>query len=407
MKTQLSFLSGISIICLSLFLLIFNCSSEIDIQTAEMQPPLTDVLTLELTIGGENDAHKEEYLLEQPQGITVNNEGDIFIGDESRIKVFDKDGNEKMIIGRSGQGPGEFVRYPEPVFNPTGQLLVMDSNGFNIYDQNFNFIEKKDIRTNQRYKNLAVQHGWTGMSAEYVILLNKTEKLILGSGVESLREKNEVFLLYLYNNLIIEKPDTLIEIATYRETRTYYFRGGGAAILRFMGELLWSFSRNNYVVYSHPDFDIIIEKNKSSYSLNVVSLNNFRKIRLLHQYTPVSIPDSVRDQHYNINEILKERGGSGFPKEIIDMIKKTHNYPPLQKLLIDVNTIFAFTHQHNTKKEYLTDIFDVTSGKYLKSAYFSIIPDLIKVGYAYKLKSGRNVFAEIHKYKIAPAVYGK
>jgi len=51
MKTQLSLLKGLSIVCMSIFILFFNCSTDVEFQNVEREPPLTDVLTIELKDG--------------------------------------------------------------------------------------------------------------------------------------------------------------------------------------------------------------------------------------------------------------------------------------------------------------------------------------------------------------------
>ena len=138
MKIQLSFLKGILIICLSCFLSLFKCSSDVFAQTVEIQEPLTNVLKLELSFGDEETIKNNEFLLAYPQLIMVNNQNDILVFDEDRIKVFDAGGKEKHIFGRTGQGPGEYGR-PSIIggrnlsvgffLSPQGYLIAMDSGG--------------------------------------------------------------------------------------------------------------------------------------------------------------------------------------------------------------------------------------------------------------------------------------
>ena len=70
---------------------------------------LSDVLQLELTFGDKD--LPDEYLLARPGGIAVNDNGDILVVDENRVKVYSNNGREKSIIGGPGEGPGYFERY--------------------------------------------------------------------------------------------------------------------------------------------------------------------------------------------------------------------------------------------------------------------------------------------------------
>ena len=85
--------------------ILLNCNSGSDVTTSGTEP-LTDVLTLELSFGDKD--LPDEYLLANPRGIAVNDEGDVFVTDEDRVKVFGDDGKEKAIIGRNGRGQESF-----------------------------------------------------------------------------------------------------------------------------------------------------------------------------------------------------------------------------------------------------------------------------------------------------------
>ena len=126
------------------------------------------------------------------------------------------------------------------------------------------------------------------------------------------------------------------------------------------------------------------------------------------QYSPVEIPDSVKDSYFARFKAFEEMSRIPYPpKKIIDMIKDTKYYPPLQRVFADGGIVVALTFQRNKKGEFLADIFDIVSGGYLRSAYFCDVPDVIKNGYAYRSVQGNNIYPYIEKYKINPAVYGK
>jgi len=125
------------------------CSSDSKVDSTKI---LSNVLELELTFGKDNV--KDEYLLVRPWNIAVNNAGDIFIADENRIKVYDKNGKERALIGRGGLGPGEFQSIGIPTIGPTGILTVGDRRrGFNVWNSDYKFITSVNIRNNPLYEN--------------------------------------------------------------------------------------------------------------------------------------------------------------------------------------------------------------------------------------------------------------
>jgi len=106
MKIQQYFMKVLSIICLSFLYMVFSCGSDyyeprtiipemfadarpLD-KTSEIQPPLADVLAFELSFGADNVP--DEFLITRligGQNFTVDDEDNVYIYDEHRLKVFD------------------------------------------------------------------------------------------------------------------------------------------------------------------------------------------------------------------------------------------------------------------------------------------------------------------------------
>ncbi len=86
-------------------------------------PQRTVSFVHELAIG-----EKEEDKLFQPAGVTVSNDGRMFILDRSdmTVKVYDVNGAYVQSIGRMGDGPGEFKGVTGMLFTPDGHLAVLD-----------------------------------------------------------------------------------------------------------------------------------------------------------------------------------------------------------------------------------------------------------------------------------------
>ena len=403
MRTHRSFLKGISIIYLSLVILFFNCTEEIEtaIDAIDTIDILSDVFTFELEFGADN--LPDEYLIAQGYwSPDANDSGDVFIADESRIKVYDKDGKAKMIIGGPGQGPGEFPsRVTHPIISPTGYLTVSENVGWTIFSPEYKFIKNVRIKRDQRYKNLVWEKGWEGL-------------MFSQRKVYSFDENRHVFGAIVQNKiypLIYEDKDTLIVIAEYEDTRKF---------ILLNGDLFWAVPSSDKIYYTHTDYDRSKESGSYKYVLNVFNYADYSKEHFVYEYYPVVIPDSLIDRekkrHDDWDKAVRDQA--------LDLIDKLKYHPPLQKLYADKNLIFAVTFYKNDKGEYLTDVIDAESGEKIKSVFFSMLPNakyltetelvffsmlpgVIKNGCAYMLGYNEEGFRVIRKYRIDPAVYEK
>ncbi|MCH8287199.1 hypothetical protein IIB79_11865, partial [candidate division KSB1 bacterium] len=124
---------------------------------------LTDVLTLELAFGADN--LPEEYLLTFPEisfvgavvYIGVDNNGNIFVADDSKIKIYDSNGLPLKMFGGLGYGPGEFGRDRFTSFNisANGYLTQQDGSRYNIFRPDQTLVESKNYLTNVQLKEYA------------------------------------------------------------------------------------------------------------------------------------------------------------------------------------------------------------------------------------------------------------
>jgi len=379
------------------YLLFFNCSSDFDIQTEGMPPPLADVLTLELSFGDEKTIDKDEFLFAQPMGITVNDSGDIFVVDENSVKVYDNNGKEKMIIGRPGQGPGEFLNAGNPIITQSGYLTVTDIGifGFSVFGPDYKFIYQLNSRTNPRYRRLAQDNEWSSIGVNRAYTLSENYSIVFVAGFEPKREAVE----YRSSLLVYDKGDTLIEIARYR-VKSHV---GGMTTLN-QGSLLGGMLTGNRVVYSHSLYDRVITGNNAQYILNIVSLDDFKTTKIHHRFTPEIISDEAISLWQS-----RVRTGKNSPeaKLLKDIIKEAKYQEPIMYLFTDRQFIFVFSPRRNETKDYLVDIFDADEGMYINSAIFPFQPRVIKNGYVYKVRAGGGEFPVVEKYKIDPAVYVK
>ncbi|KPK96174.1 hypothetical protein AMJ80_01480 [bacterium SM23_31] len=398
---------------LFILLLFFNCSDD-DVQTTEMEP-LTDVLTLELSFGADDEKLKSEFLLVAPEDIDVDNEDNIYVLDEDKIKVFDKNGVEKTIFGGHGQGPGEFT-YPKKLsINSEGLLTVLDQDKINIFSADNKFIKRNRPRFEQLYINYIKEKALLNFKIQSVYSLNETERILSLTPAKELKGTLDLVTAY---SLVYEKSDTLIELVQYAPDNIK-----GISDKMVIGvepnkrmfytpdpwyHLIVTMLSNKHVAYSHSVYDIINDGKEFRYIIHVVNLENLQKSQISHAFKPVDVQKEIDSGKYTTETgefLLKAR------------LENANYLPPLDFLHCDKNLLFAV---HSTgyvrnlnilkkgeKIESLTDIFDIETGKYLRSAYFPFIPDVIKNGYAYRTHRNPEGFSIIEKYKIDPAVYVK
>jgi hypothetical protein len=133
------------------------------------------------------------------------------------------------------------------------------------------------------------------------------------------------------------------------------------------------------------------------------------------EYTPAAIPDSIihpeKKPGYNGDRVVSSIGRVDITLKEYDqykteLLKELKVYPGIQSIFYDGNLLFVQTYNYEKNKGWLVDIFNGTTGAYLRSAYFPFIP-VIKDGYAYRSVRSADEFPYIEKYKINPAIYGK
>ncbi|KPK96175.1 hypothetical protein AMJ80_01485 [bacterium SM23_31] len=374
-----------------LLLLFFKCSQEYDVQKLEAIPTLTDVLTLELTFGDEKTIENVDFLLAVPQAMAVDNNGDIFVLDEERVKVFDKSGKPKIIIGRPGIGPGEFEIELSISVSHTGYLNVFGARQFNTFSPEYKFIKGYRHTIEPPYKIIR-QMNLFG-SPYYVENIDEKTRLYVYLALES--KKN-------FDIIILETPDSIYTIENYPQTTptdipaSYYY-------IHELGELYFGTLSGNRFVYSHSGHDVLDDGQNLAYVLNIINLENGNTSTIKHAYTPVVNTQPSR-RYYENKDDAKET------LKIFDKrFKDVKYFPPLKAIKTDGKFIFAFTWATGDSSEVFTDIIDADTEEYLGSAYFPFIPRVIKNGYAYKFNDwwANNDFPLVEKYSIDPAVYGK
>lgn len=401
-----------------LFILFFNCSKDVDVQTAEMESLLTDVFTLELTIGGPEDDHSEEFLLAEPEIMEVTYTGDILVIDENRIKVFDSQGNEKIIVGRRGEGPGEFGKWFVPYIGPSGYLFAADVSGigignwdfygrssfsdfYNLFTPDYRLIEKNRIENNPRIDAYLQEHNLEreNMSRMTKFIPLDRDKMLFEAVIEETGSDQEA---QYYWRVLYDNGRTSTHILEKKVLLMYTSEGYPE------GELHWEALPGNRLFYQNADEDVFDVEKGSYYTIHVLSLDNGKDISATREFTPVEFPERMTT--------APPRKGNPFDQHKIDMArvyKEKKYYAAVKIVKVEGRYAFLFPNMlsESVQRDPLrvpAEVFDLENCQYITTIEFPFYPYVIRNGYAYQLKRTTNdEFAEVNKYRIDPAMYGK
>ena len=387
------------------FLIFFNCSTDVEFQTAEIPPALSDVCTLELTFGDEEGLLKDEFLLAIPSGIAVNDQNDILVVDENYVKVYDENGIGKTIFGGRGQGPGEFQRAVRIWISPEGYITVFGGRTLtnaHYFRPDYSFINRVDYWLYKPYRTLLDLNSPVERNFQFAYAVDASSQIFSvsfrGKDMNN-RDRNEIFLFY-------DTVDTLNMLVKYARTNRVPDTG---STISFLGVLHVALLPGNRVVYIHPFQDSQISETEAIYTITIQSLDNLDKSFITHRYSPVKIDwepfEYTEDYKKNYPDQYRRERENEKKKE--KYLAERKYKASLQRIVTDNNYIFAFTYYQNND-EFLADVFDGDTGKYLNSAFLPLgYGTVIKNGYAYRIATNEEGFYIVEKYKIDPTVYGK
>jgi len=395
---------------LIIIIIISNCSYDKNYNISDnknkeeyQKPYSNDLISHEMTLGGENVNLKDEFILVSPSSyrIRITKDEDILLVDEDIIKVYDKRGIGKKIIGRQGLGPGEFEGEPFPLLGPEGHILAFTSSGFiyNLFAPDYTFIEKKRLYGNTRLDAYIKSFG-----SDFIVQniregfpVNEYEK------VYSVRFKNksEAFI-----SIIHENSQKIVPILHLKEPGVITTKESYGFFL-YIGMLYWELLPGRRIIYINTDEDKHDEKIGSYYTIHIISIDSNEDKKIIHQFNPIKYPDNLSK---------KFPLGREFPilqKELDKIFKNKKYFPSVEMMTIDGHYAFVFLYKYkdaNKKEtnnnERFVDIFDLNNEKFIGSYIFPSRFNTIKYGYAYDGNRDQEGFAEIRKYKINPIVYG-
>jgi len=220
--------------------------------------------------------------------------------------------------------------------------------------------------------------------------------------------------------LVQDRADSIIELAHYAVEKIEGLESFGIYLTE-IGEQLINYGYKYYplhitvmpdrrIAFTHSMFDADTENDDFSYTINIMNLDNQNISQIKRFYEPYDIQKELDSGKFSENNKQS--------KNYLLMFLSFMKYlPPLQSLIYDQDILFAvhnvsdasldIRYKKNSKIEIPVDIFDSENVRYLKSAIFSVYPNVIKNGYLYTITRNEDGFIVVEKYKIDPALYGR
>jgi hypothetical protein len=377
---------------------------------------IENVFTLELKFGDKD--LPEEYLLVRPRGPVIALNGDIIVADESKLKIFDSNGKPKKIVGREGQGPGEFGQTIIPYCSEDGYITVNDVlyKKIHIFSPDYKFIEQKNPAQLEFHKKLISTLNYEFINYSSMHYFDDKSLISYVSGntwsfspVTSQAIYEKIFYAILKIQETNYTPIVLIEEKPASDKN--YVSEPEA------GKFLYTYLSGYKIAYTYPKIHKSVENGKSYYTIFVHNFKTSEKNEIKHQYAPITIPDSIinpiidyskfRSPSPNVplNQYIASLKESD--KKRSEVLKKLKYYTSIQLLASEGDYIFAYTYQYDKNKQYVADVFKASEGKYVCSVYLPYLFTVFKDGYAYRIKSGQDIYPIVEKYRIDPNVYGK
>lgn len=362
------------------------------------QDTKSETVNLVLSFDGEDSGGDSRFVLATPFDLDVNDSGDIFVCDESMVKIFDSNGKGKKIIGGPGIGPGEFGPGALMMLRLSrkGFLNVSENRSvYSVFTPEFEFIKRVKSNIDEIYKRQFKERtvSQRGLISSYSIDPNHhfIELYYYFNENNVMREKH--FLVY-------ENESGLNDI--FEWDILYYIDKKRNLIRRrepFPDEVIYEMADDNTLIYIHSKHGTESANKNGKYVLNSLSLNSNVVRRIEIDYELFEIPESERDT--GLERARNNDAGGG----IINRAESIKFYPPVRKILADGNILYIYTNKRNENKEYLVDIIVLKTGKKINSAYFPVKLMKIKDGFGYRINGGRDVLWTVEKYKIDPLVY--
>lgn len=388
-----------------LSLIIIECSSNSeDVSSSNISLPDSvlfasdEIFALELSFGSEVSNLPDEFLLARPNNICVSNNGDILVSDEKSIKVYDSSGKPKKIIGRTGQGPGEFSRDPLIFMGPEGYIMANEffmsgvRSYYTLISPDYKFIYKKRLDNNSLLKTYLDSIGVKFQNVVSIGRIYPINELETVYEIWSSEQDNQVIRLFH------EKAGSLTLLAVSKIRQ-----GIPGSYSNIYGSFYSNIIDSKRVIYINDMETVFDEKNGSFYTLHIVNLDTYEDNKFNRKFIPKKIDVS---EHVNGFERRSNKRSDEIKDLETKKLKEQKYYYPTVLIHSDKN--YVYVGLVDNFKEYF-DIFDINAEIFLSTldVYVTVPPSVIKDGYVYGPGDDKYGFPIINKHKINPKVFGK
>jgi len=320
-----------------------------------------DVFGLEEELSIGEAEGREDYMFSLIVSIDVDDKGNIYVLDikERHIKVFNSDGRLMRIIGRKGQGPGEFQLPYTVQITAQNDVVVWDVMVRKLHFFSLVGEYKKSISFEKLF-------GRPVINSEGNIVSKVNGDVAENPKYELRKHDLELNPLTFYYSF--PKYDTA--------------RDGFNS---FRSTLQWAVTNNNEIVCGHPD---------EGFELKIFNPEGQITKIIVKDYTPVRIPE----------EAIKRATKQQLPPGSFYSIPKY--YSPFIWIIVDEdNRIFVFTHERpKNKGGRYWDVFN-PEGKFIAKIAISHEflmgrPIIFKGGNLYLIEADEEGYQYVKRYKV-------
>jgi len=310
----------------------------------------------DLSIGSEED---ENYFFYRAWHMAVDKKGNIYVVDRSntRIQVFDKEGQYLRTIGRKGQGPGEF-HSPQNVFvnDQNGEIYVPDFRSIKVFTSNGDYLRTIPLESYNR--SYCISSGGA--------IIGDVSKLTFDENNIIKTRKHFASLRFINSTdgsetAIASYPDQLSKII---EGRVAGFHHGYEHRFQMCAIGPQTF------VYGYS----------SNYELNIIDSTG--KILFKIQKESPLLPISKKEK-----DAVREKFRDS-PIKNVNNIPFPDHKPHYGRILSDGDWIFVMQYKspQDQREVWPVDVFD-KQGYYMYKSTLPVQPQIIKNGFVYLIDS--------------------
>ena len=310
------------------------------------------VLKEELSIG--EAGGREEYMFSSARSLAVDLSGNIYVMDvkETHVKVFNKDGKFLRIIGRAGQGPGEFGRPRNIQITHNNELMINDSGSRKLLFYSLNGQYIKEIKIN---------------TFAFRIYCDSYEQYYAYAFTLNPPTDSQFQLLKINSDL-----SQISVVAEYKGQTRF------EPMMFHTPHIVFHITANDYLLFGYPE----------DYEIQIFHPNGNIVKKIYREYEPVPISKEEKDE-------VSKRSLPGWQAET------PNHYPAYQDFKTDdKGRIYVITWEKQPKLEgYSYDVFD-SNGKYITRFTLRALHQIWRQNKLYTIEEDEDGYEYVKRYSV-------